>query len=252
MQIQQGKNWLLEELWENNKGLVSYISRRYMDGGGCHYDADDLKQAGYLGLHVAAVTYSPDRGASFATHAFDHIRKAMREVAGLRGKRDVILQSISLDEPLGEDGEDTLLDLIPCPQGVDYVELHELQSIVQVAVDRIRDTDARDIIRAVYWKGETITDYAAAQGVSRNTANEWLQKGYAILRRDWNIVGLALAQGYDTDYYRYKGLSAFRSDGTSAVEDAIILQDVRKRQREALYRQLGGLVEIYTDRLIDK
>ena len=176
----------------------------------------------------------------------------MREVVGLYGKRDVIFQSIPLDAPLGEDGDDTLLDLIPCSQGADLVELQELQSIVRTAVDNIKDTNIRDIIQAVYWKGESITDYAASQGISRNTANEWLQKGYAILRRNWNIVSLALAKGYDTNYYRYKGLSAFRSDGTSAVEDAVILQDAKKRQREALYRQLGDLVEIYTDRLIDK
>lgn len=251
-QIQQGKTWLLEELWECNKALVVYISARYQDGCGRHFDTADLLQAGYLGLHVAAMTYSPGRGAAFSTYAFFHIRKAMREVAGLHGKRDVIFQSIPFDAPLGEDGDDTLLDLIPCSQGADLVELQELQSIVRTAVDNIKDTNIRDIIQAVYWKGESIADYAASQGISRNTANEWLQKGYAILRRDWNIVSLALAQGYDTDYYRYKGLSAFRSDGTSAVEDAIILQDAKKRQREALYRQLGDLVEIYTDWLIDK
>lgn len=250
--IQRGENRLLEELWENNQGLIMYISNRYQDGCGRHYDTADLLQAGYLGLHVAAMTYSPDRGAAFSTYAFFHIRRAMREVAGLHGKRDVIFSSIPLDAPLGEDEEDTLHDLVPCPQGIDSVELQELQSIVRDAVDRIKDINTQDIIRAVYWKGETITDYAAAQGISRNTANEWLQKGYAILRRNWNIVSLALAQGYDTDYYRYKGLSAFRSDGTSAVEDAIILQEARKRQREALYRQLGDLVEIYSGRLIDK
>ena len=251
-QIQNGQTWLMDELWECNKALITYISGRYQDGCGHHYDTADLLQAGYLGLHVAAITYSPGRGAAFSTYAFFHIRRAMREVAGLYGKRDVIFQSIPLDAPLGEDGEDTLLDLVPSPQDIDYVELHELQSIVRAAVEHIEDTKVQDIIWAVYWKDESITNYAAAQGISRNTANEWLQKGYAILRKDWNIVSLALAQGYDTDYYRYKGLSAFRSDGTSAVEDAIILQDTRKRKREALYRQLGGLVEIYTDKLIDK
>ena len=158
----------------------------------------------------------------------------------------------AFDAPLTEDGDDTLLELIPCSQGADLVELQELQSIVRMAVDHIKDINARDIIRAVYWKGESITDYAERNGISRQTANEWLQNGYTILRQNKRIISLAIAYGYDTDYYRYKGLSAFRSDGTSAVEDAVILQDARKRQREALYRQLGGLVEIYTDRLIDK
>ena len=139
-QIQQGKTWLLEEMWECNKALVVYISARYQDGCGRHFDTADLLQAGYLGLHVAAMTYSPGRGAAFSTYAFFHIRKAMREVAGLHGKRDVIFQSIPFDAPLGEDGDDTLLDLIPCSQGADLVELQELQSIVRTAVDNIKDT----------------------------------------------------------------------------------------------------------------
>lgn len=251
-QIQSGEIRLMEKLWEANKGLITHVSARYQDGCGCHYDTADLLQAGYLGLHVAAMTYSPDRGAAFSTYAFFHIRRSMREVAGLYGKRDLIFQTIPLDAPLGEDGDDTLLDLVPCPQDADWVELQELQLIVRAAVDRIKDPNTQAIIRAVYWKNESITDYAASQGISRNTANEWLQKGYAILRKDWNIVSLALSQGYDTDYYRYKGLSAFRYDGTSAVEDAIILQDAKKRQRAALYRQLGDLIEISTDRMKDR
>lgn len=248
-QIQSGKTWLMGELWEDNKALILYISARYQDGCGRHYDTADILQAGYLGLHIAAMTYIPDRGAAFSTYSFFHIRNAMREVAGLRGKHDAIFQSLSLDAPLGEEEDDTLLDLIPREEGADLLELRDLQSIVRKAVDCIKDPNIQGIIRAVYWKGQSVTDYALEHGISRSTANEWLQKGYALLRNDWRIVSLALAQGYDTNYSRYKGLSAFRSDGTSSVEDAVIGQDIRKRQREALYRHLGNLVEVYTDRL---
>ena len=241
-QIQQGKSWLMEELWENNKGLVRNISRRYIDGCGCHYDADDLKQAGYLGLHAAAMAYSPDRGASFATYAFDHIRKAMREVAGLRGKRDVLLDSASLDAPIGEDGADTLLDFISCPQGEDAVELENLQMIVRESVSRIREDSIRDTIESVYWKGESITDFAARHSISKQAASERMQKGYAILRRDRKIVRLALAQGWAIDCYKHKGLSAFRADGISSVEGNVIYQDKMKRRREGLYKHLGNLM----------
>ena len=119
---------------------MTHISARYQDGCGRHFDTADLLQAGYLGLHVAAMTYSPGRGAAFSTYAFFHIRRAMRDVAGLYGKQDVIFQSIPLDAPLTEDGDDTLLELIPCSQGADLVELQKLQSIVRMAVDHIKDT----------------------------------------------------------------------------------------------------------------
>lgn len=241
-QIQQGKNWLLEELWENNTGLINYISFRYMDGCGCHYDENDLKQAGYLGLHVAAMTYSPDRGASFATHAFDHIRKAMREAAGLRGKRDVLLDAVSLDAPVGKEGDNALVQFQPSMQEPDKAELENLQNIVREAVAHIREDSIRDTIEAVYWNGESVTDFAARHSICKQAASERLQKGYAILRKNKKIVSLALAQGYDIDYYRRKTLSAFRTDGTSSVEGAVIYQEKMKRRREGLYKHLGNLL----------
>lgn len=242
-QIQQGKNWLLEELWENNTGLINYISLRYMDGCGCHYDMDDLKQAGYLGLHVAAMTYSPDRGASFASHAFDHIRNAMREVAGLRRrKRDVLLDAVSLNAPVGDDGTDTLIDFISSPQGADMVELENLKTIVRNAVAHIREDHIRDAIQAIYWEEESAAEYAVRNGISVKTVYERLQKGYGILRRKWSIVSLALAQGYDIEYHKHKTLSAFRTDGTSSVEGAVIYQEKMKRRREGLYKHLGNLL----------
>lgn len=241
-QIQQGKNWLLEELWEDNTGLINYISLRYMNGCGCHYDENDLKQAGYLGLHVAAMTYSPDRGASFATHAFDHIRKAMREVAGLRGKRDVLLDAVSLNAPIGKDGDNALIQFQPSMQEPDMAELENLQTIVREAVAHIREDSIRDTIEAVYWKGESITDFAANHSICKQAASERLQKGYAILRRNKKIVSLALAQGYDIDYHKHKTLGAFRTDGVSSVESAVIYQEKMKRRREGLYKHLGNLL----------
>lgn len=242
-QIQQGKNWLLEELWESNTGLINYISLRYMDGCGCHYDADDLKQAGYLGLHAAAMTYSPDQGASFATYAFDPIRKAMREVAGLRRrKRDVLLKAVSLDAPIGDDGADTLIDFISSPQGADMVELENLQTIVRDAVAHIREDHIRDAIQAIYWKEESASEYAVRNGISDKAVYERLQNGYAILRRNKKIVSLALAQGYDIDYLKHKTLSAFRTSGISSVEGTVIYQEKMKRRREGLYKHLGNLL----------
>lgn len=43
---------LMAEVWEQNKGLVSYVARRYLsiNNAVC---IDDLMQAGYIGLHNA-------------------------------------------------------------------------------------------------------------------------------------------------------------------------------------------------------
>lgn len=243
--IQAGSAHYLQELWENNKGLIASVARRYRDENSRLYDITDLLQAGYLGLHVAAMTYSSERGANFSTYAVFHIRRAMHEAVGLRGKRDVLLDAVPLDAPLDDDGDDTLLDLIPAPQGECPVELADIAQIVRDAVGRIRDTNAREIIQVVYWQDVTVADFARSAGIARQTANERLQKGYAILRRDWRILSLALIEGYDTNYSRYKGLSDFKSTATSPVEDVVILQEKREHRQKCLYENLGNLVGSY-------
>lgn len=239
--IQDGELYLMGKLWEENQGLVRYIAGRYRENCGRLFDAADLMQAGYLGLHAAAMVYSAGRGASFATYAALHIRRAMREVAGLRGKRDALFDACPLDAPVGEDGDDTLLDLIPAPWEGYPIELKELRSIVRAAVSRIRDRKAREAIQAVYRDGSTLADYACSEGISAHGAGERLQRGYAILRKDPSIIGLALAEGYDTQYVRYKGLGAYR--GTSTVEAAVIRWERTERERAGLYQQLGSAAE---------
>lgn len=69
--IQDGELYLMGKLWEDNQGLVKYIAGRYRESCGRLFDI-------------------AERGAAFATYAVFHIRRAMREVAGLRGKRDEV------------------------------------------------------------------------------------------------------------------------------------------------------------------
>ena len=215
--VQEGETDLMGELWENNTGLVAFVAKRYQEGCGRLVDFDDLMQAGYLGLYAAAMTYSPEL-AAFSTYAVFHLRRAMRPVVGLRGKRDALFDACPLDAPLGDDGGDTLLDMIAAPPEEDLLELKDLQRIVREAVARIQDKKTREAIEAIYWEGIPWEDYAKREGITHAGAGVRLQHGYALLRRDPAIVSLALAEGYGADYFRYKGLAAFRASGSSAVE----------------------------------
>lgn len=113
--------------------------------------------------------------------------------------------------------------------------------IVRDAVDRIWNKNARDAICAVYWEGKPVKEYAYSIGISGSGVYERLQQGYAILRKDPSIISLALAEGFDTKYYRYKGLDAYRRSGTSTVEDAFFYQEEMEQKFSTLYRQLGNL-----------
>ena len=122
------------------------------------------------------------------------------------------------------------------------IELENFKTIVRNAVAHIREDHIRDAIQAIYWEEESAAEYAVRNGISVKTVYERLQKGYGILRRKWSIVSLALAQGYDTDYHKHKTLSAFRTDGVSSVEGAVIYEEKMKRRREGLYKHLGNLL----------
>lgn len=157
----------------------------------------------------------------------------MREVAGLRGKRDTLFDARPLDAPMGDDGDDTLLDLISAPWEEYPVELEELRNTVRAAVSRIGNRKAREAIQAVYRDSITIAEYARKEGISVHGVGERLRRGYAILRKDPSIIALALAEGYCNEYFRYR----------RGVEDTIIQQEQTERKRSGLYRQLGRVAE---------
>lgn len=123
------------------------------------------------------------------------------------------------------------------------MELEELCQITRTAVCRIKDRKAREVIQAIYWDRVSLVDYARSEGISPHGAGERLQRGYAILRKDPRIIGLALAEGYDTGFFRYKGLGAYRVTGTSTVEDVVIRQEQMERQQSLLYQRLGDAAE---------
>lgn len=206
-------------------------------------DWDDLMQAGYLGLYAAAMTYSAER-AAFSTFAVFHLRRAMRQVVGLLGKRDALFDACPLDASLGDDEDSTLLDMIAAPLEEDLVELKDLQRIVRAAVDRIPNKKAREAIKAIYWQGIPWEDYAQGEGISREGIGVRLQQGYSILRRDPAIVSLALAEGCGNEYFRYTNLRTFLASGVSPVEESVIHREYAEQRRTALYRKLGKLVGV--------
>lgn len=234
------------ELWVENRKLVAYFSKRYLKVRGRSYDADDLMQAGYIGLHLATRLYDPDRGMSFSSYAAFYIQNEMQETAGLRGygSKDATNYSLSLDASVIDDDELTLLDILPAPQEECPVEREDLARIVRAAVDRIQNSAVREAICAVYWDGKAVVEYAEAVGICNQWASERLQQGCAILRKDPAIISLTLAWGYDTEYYRYKGLSNFKRTRTSTVEDEIISQERKDQLLDSLRRQLGPLADI--------
>ena len=62
------------QLWQQNKGFIAMMARRYSAGA----EMEDLEQEGYIALCEAARHYESDRGASFISYAAFWIKRRMR------------------------------------------------------------------------------------------------------------------------------------------------------------------------------
>lgn len=110
--IKSGDRSRLADLYEQNTGLLFTLARRYR-GRDPMVDTDDLMHAGFLGLVEAVSAWDPERGA-WSSVAIWYAKKAMREALGIRSTRQrAHLGAVSLDEPIGEEGDATRADMLP-------------------------------------------------------------------------------------------------------------------------------------------
>lgn len=62
------------QLWQQNKGFIAMMARRYSAGA----EMEDLEQEGYIALCEAVQRYDPARGMSFISYAAFWIKRRMR------------------------------------------------------------------------------------------------------------------------------------------------------------------------------
>ena len=62
------------QLWQQNKGFIATIARKYSAGA----EMEDLEQEGYIALCEAVQHYDPERGMSFIGYAAFWIKRRMR------------------------------------------------------------------------------------------------------------------------------------------------------------------------------
>lgn len=74
--IQAGDNEAenMLQLWQQNKGFIAMMARRYSAGA----EMEDLEQEGYIALCEAVQHYDPGRGMSFISYAAFWIKRRMR------------------------------------------------------------------------------------------------------------------------------------------------------------------------------
>lgn len=222
LQAQAGNADALPALWEQVEQLCRVMVRRYCGIAAANkaVDEDDLMQAAYLGLTRAIGAYSAEKGA-FSTILGYYVRAECRAALGLTGReRKEHYTVLSLDAPIGTEGDTlTLADTVEddsLPEIAEILEAQEMRAEIRRAVDTLPDQEAH-IVRENYFTGRTLQQIAVDQRLSVARVQAIKTKGLRSLRKHRSIKALYIDLGY-----HHKGVTAFKSSFSSAVEDAVI------------------------------
>lgn len=134
----------------------------------------------------------------------------------------------SLDEPIGEEGDTTRLDLYAgqADEDVNFddnLKREELSLILHEAVDKLPD-DRKDIINKKYFKNLTLSDIGKEKGVSRERIRQIEVKALRLLRQDQILR--KKAEGY-IDSYHPISLSRYNTTWTSSTEWVVLEREKR-------------------------
>ena len=197
-------------------------------------DVDDLLQAGRVAIFLAQKKYDPDGGASFITFVFDRIRSAMHRTMKLKSDGSLPVIPESIDEPLSEDEDLTLLDTVADTEPTAEESIvaedarQETAEAVHAAVDRLKNPKHRECIKRVWFDAQDKETAAAEMGYSvpvfRNTE---LQARYK-LKRDPELKQFA-----SLPYPLMRvGVDSFNSKWASSTEVTVLW---RERHYDEVY-----------------
>ena len=179
-------------LVEANMNLVRKEARRQAKKWAGNEPSDvreelfrELVQAGVPGLRRAAEKFRPELGNRFSTYAMFWIRRDIGEEA--RDWREAYTR-VSLDAPVGEEGDATMLDLVPDEGAADPVEAADAASRREYAHRLLATLPERDRAMVEMRFGivtgvpATLRDVGKAFGVSTTRADKVINRALLRLR----------------------------------------------------------------------
>ena len=182
---------------------------------------DDLCQVGRLALLRAQKQYNPTAGSTFISFSFDYLRSAMqREIARNKPIRPPGM-CVSLDEPISNDGDDPLSEIIPdnnLETAQERAERLERAEEVHRAVDRLKSETKRVIINKVYFDGQELAQVADDLRMKTSAVYSAHHEALIKLKRDEALKRLCMPT-FSVSVAR------FRCKWSSAVESAVLWRE---------------------------
>lgn len=212
---QRGDQHALWQLWEQNERFTTWMAWKVLRSrhalGRYDVEVEDLTQAAWFALELAAGDYDPASEYKFLTYYGTRLKTAFAEATGTRSekqKRDPLHTARSLDAPLSEDEPEgsTLGDYVPDPRN-DVEATHDrlyrewLRGFLRDQVASLPAGQAQ-VVLLRYWQGLTISRATEVCGLDAAQCRKLERKALDALRRRREVRELRGYVDSRTDFYR--------------------------------------------------
>lgn len=200
--IQAGDTQALDALVTANLKFVVTLANKFIGMG---LPIDDLIQEGNAGLIEAARKFTSDKDVKFITYAQFWIRKRLNLSLCEYGRivrlpinqeydiykrkmkgEEINLSNVQIDKPVGEDGDNTIGDIMLRTDFADPFENDETNRVLTRLLSKLRPTE-REIIELFYGLvGDGLSTKEIAQQVGKTPAevNHALKVARAQMRKE--------------------------------------------------------------------
>ncbi len=188
--MRQGDSGARDELIERNMRLVAHIVRKYSGQGQGSWEADDLISVGSIGLIKGISTYREDKCTRLSTYL---ARCIENEILMLLRSDKKTKNEVSLQDPIGQDGEGntlTLMDVLTYEEEdvLDRLDQRMKYSRVRKCMGKVLDEREKTVIEMRYGlrDGEEHTQKETAKvlGVSRSYVSRIEKKALEKLKKE--------------------------------------------------------------------
>lgn len=171
----------LLDLWERTKGILYMKARRFWSAhrNSCTARGVELQDVESIAWEVftdAVNAWTPESGHNFGAFLDYPFRNRIAELLNIRterGRREPLNYADSLNRPLDADDSDgaSLLDVVDDPDAdfiddlLDGLNAEQEAQAVREAVEELPE-QLREVITRHYFDGQTLTEIAAAAGLS--------------------------------------------------------------------------------------
>lgn len=235
MLIKGGDTGYLPTLWEQTRKFIAMKAKWFFGKFDNPMGAtvEDLVQSGYFAILSAVEYYEPEKGLKYITFLSKTLKTAFAETIGVRtSKRDMLDYARSLDEPVNEQEDITLLDKIGdlTPGGgdiaIDVIESvfhQELRTALNEALSLLSEEN-RKRIEMHYYFNISFRQLAKERGVSQTSIETAM---YNSLLRIYNSsyrekLKPFLEYELSDNYYQGTGYTSWKYSGMSAQERQIM------------------------------